>query len=231
MPNHIKYTLTIPMITLGMLIATMLISTQSSATAQPKTSANSVTAANMTSPADTAIVLIGHGVPHNDFPRSELRKAMHALNQMSGHSHGESEHAEKDHKGTVEHDIPNKHLALKLINWPVTRENNPYYFGVKDIATDLRQQSGLNVFIGFNEFCGPTTQGAIETAIQQGYTKLIVTSVMLTPGGGHSEKDILNSMKQAQAQYPNVTMSYAWPFPTARIANVLHMQVKDELNK
>ncbi|QQE10281.1 hypothetical protein JD969_12295 [Planctomycetota bacterium] len=169
---------------------------------------------------ETAIVLIGHGVPPSDFPRNELRAAIKALNEMSGHSHGEGD-------GDDGHDHEGIELAEKLINWPLTRENNPYYFGVKAIADSLRSQSDLPVFIGLNEFCGPTTDQAIETAIKQGYTNLIVTTVMMTPGGGHSEKDILSSMKRAQENYEHVEMTYAWPFPVERIAGVLHQQVMD----
>ncbi|QDU32094.1 Sirohydrochlorin cobaltochelatase [Poriferisphaera corsica] len=172
---------------------------------------------------DVAVVLVGHGVPPSDFPRNELRAAIKALNEMTGHDHGDGG---EDH----EHDAEGEVLAKKLLNWPMTRENNAYYFGVKDIADVLRSRSGLPVFIGFNEFCGPTTGDAIDTAVKQGYTHVIVTTVMMTPGGGHSERDILNSMKRVEENYPHVKLTYAWPFPVERVAGVLHEQVMDSMN-
>ncbi|WP_432799780.1 CbiX/SirB N-terminal domain-containing protein [Poriferisphaera sp. WC338] len=204
--NHpIKAMLTLP------LLATLVLSVVYAATA----GAN-IERTIATSPSQTAIVLIGRGEPPHDFPKKELHQARHALNQMASHAH----------------EIKNKNLALKLLNWPVTRENNPYYFGVKDFATELELETNCPVFFGFNEFCSPTTTHAIQSAIDAGLTNLVVISTMMTPpNDNHAEHNILSAMKHAQTSLPNVEMTYAWSSPARGGAILLRDQVKKALKK
>lgn len=180
-----------------------------------------------------AIVLVGHGAPPNDFPKEKVGRAMSAVHQLAhadAHAHdgagGDHGHDGAAHPRGDSDDLA---LARELVNWPRTPENDPYFYGVHSIADDLEAESGIKVYVGFNEFCVPTTTDAIERAIDDGARQVIVTTVMMTPGGGHSEKDIRNSIHQAQHQSPGVTITYAWPFPTQRLAHVLHLQVNDAI--
>ncbi len=168
--------------------------------------------------ASLAVVLVGHGAPPNDMPKDQLRAAMtatYAAHSGGGHAHDDGSHAHADDP------------LQRMLNWPRTPKNDPYFFGVKSIAESLHEQSGQEVFVGFNEFCGPTTDQALEEAIASGAKEIIVLSVMFTPGGSHSESDILASVDAVRKKHPGTNITYAWPYPVDRIGHLLTEQVRD----
>ena len=125
----------------------------------------------------TVIVLAMHGSPPNDFPRAELGEffALHARLEASPVSHSpalESRYEE---------------LAGKLKNWPRTPGNDPYYAASHALAQALQKESGLEVVLGFNEFCAPEIGEALSQAAGSGASKLLVVTTMLTRGGEHAE--------------------------------------------
>ncbi|NTW89103.1 MAG: hypothetical protein HGB26_08350 [Desulfobulbaceae bacterium] len=95
-----------------------------------------------------------------------------------------------------------------------------------EIAANLEKETLLPVFVGFNEFCSPSIRQAIENVIEQGAEKVLVISAMMTRGGEHSEKEIPNTIKELEKEYPQVKLVYAYPFLSKDIARFLASQVR-----
>ena len=73
----------------------------------------------------------------------------------------------------------------------------------------------------YNEFCAPTLSEAIEQQIADGAKDIAVVSTMFTPGGSHSEYEIPEEMDELRQKYPDVTLTYAWPFDLDKVAEML----------
>lgn len=163
----------------------------------------------------TVIVLAMHGAPPNDFPRHE------ALELFSLHSR--LEHASESERATLEQ--RHEELEARMLAWPRTSKNDPFHAGSLELADQLSMAAGMEVLIGFNEFCAPNLDEAFDMAIQPGVERVIVVTPMMTRGGEHSEVDIPNAIKRAQTMYPQVEIPYAWPFETDSAARFLATQV------
>jgi len=94
----------------------------------------------------------------------------------------------------------------------------------------LQKATGNEVIVGFNEFCNPTLDDALNAAVSKGAQRLIVVTPMMTPGGGHSEVEIPAAIKRAQEQHPGVEIHYAWPFDLADVSEFLAAQIDKSLN-
>lgn len=77
------------------------------------------------------------------------------------------------------------------------------------------------VYPAFNESCAPTVAEALEQARRSGAKRIVVTSIMLTPGGVHSEADIPAAITLFQEAHPEVEVLYAWPYAPSLIAELL----------
>lgn len=161
------------------------------------------------------IVLAMHGSPPLDFPRDELTEFMGL--------HARLEHA-SDPAATAAR-LRYGQLEAKMRDWPRTGQNDPFYSGSQELARHLRQESGLEVIVGFNEFCAPALDEALERAVARKAGKVIVVTPMMTRGGEHSAVDIPEAIRRAQKKYPASKIVYAWPFPTEDIARFLSSQV------
>ncbi len=162
----------------------------------------------------TILVLAMHGAPPNDFPTKELMEFMSLHNQL---------------ERTVEHTqaaIQKRYaeLEMKVRSWPRTSTNDPFYAGSLELADHLRGASGLPVLLGFNEFCAPSLDEALEQAASTHENVLVITP-MMTRGGEHSEVDIPTSIRKAQNQHPKVAIQYVWPFEVSEVAKFLSEQV------
>ncbi len=162
------------------------------------------------------ILLAMHGAPPNDFPRRELGEFF-GLRTRLEHSAGpdraplEQRHAE---------------LEAKMLAWPRTAQNDPYYAAAQQLAVQLRLSTGSEVVVGFNEFCGPTLDEAMDLAMSKTPEKVVVVTPMMTRGGEHSEVDIPEAVRRARERHPGVPIIYAWPFEVADIALFLASQIK-----
>lgn len=167
----------------------------------------------------TTIVLAMHGAPPSDFPRDELRELMGL--------HARIEHA----SGPELEGLKERHddLEEKMRAWPRTRENDPYFAGSMDLAEAVHKASVLPVVVGFNEFCGPSLDEAIATAIEEGAERIIVVTPMMTRGGGHSEKDIPQVVERARRNNPEIDITYVWPLDIDAIGRFLAEQVRSRL--
>ncbi|MBI3738336.1 MAG: CbiX/SirB N-terminal domain-containing protein [Chloroflexi bacterium] len=169
----------------------------------------------------TVIVLAMHGAPPNDFPKNEI-------GELFG-LHARLEHASEPERAALER--RHQELEAKMRAWPRTSQNDPFFVGSLELASQLSQAAGLKVIVGFNEFCAPTLDEAFDQAIKQEAERVVVVTPMMTRGGEHSEVDIPNAIKRAQATYPNVEFIYVWPFDGARLAQFLAGQVSQFLEE
>jgi len=161
------------------------------------------------------IVLAMHGAPPLDFPADEKLEFM-GLHSQLGHEAGPGASAQK-----LRYEL----LEGKMRAWPRTGQNDPFYAGSQELARHLRQESGLEVIVGFNEFCAPNLDEAFERAAARGAGKLIVLTPMMTRGGEHSAMDIPEAIRRAQNKFPGQKIVYAWPFPSEDIARFLASQI------
>jgi sirohydrochlorin cobaltochelatase len=157
------------------------------------------------------IVLAVHGVPPNDFPRQEMREffELHGRVEMSPGALGPALESRY------------KELEDKVKRWPRTPRNDPYHAASHDLARALQTEIGLEVAVGFNEFCSPDVDETLARAVADGAGRIIVLTTMMTRGGEHAEREIAQAVERARAKYPGVGLIYAWPFETPAIARFL----------
>jgi sirohydrochlorin cobaltochelatase len=165
--------------------------------------------------AKAVIVLAMHGAPPLDFPKPELSEFF-SLHARIGHGEGAPQAAPR---------LRYRELEDKVRAWPRTPQNDPFYAGSLDLAEHLRRASGLEVVLGFNEFCAPTLDEALERAAARAGEKIIVITPMMTRGGEHSAVDIPETIRRARDRHPEKEFIYAWPFDSADIARFLASQV------
>ncbi len=194
----------------------LILSSGTSALAQVPSGGEPEHAAQAT-PQKIVIVLAMHGEPPNDFPRDEFA-SFFAL------------HARLHYAGTTDEDLHHRYAVLdaKMRGWPRTAENDPFYAASQQMANQLRETTGLEVVVGFNEFCGPTVEQAIEEAVAGKAENIVVVTPMMTPGGIHAEIQIPATVKQAQARHPGVSIRYAWPFDLSEVAQFLAKRIQQE---
>jgi sirohydrochlorin ferrochelatase len=161
------------------------------------------------------IVLAMHGAPPLDFPESERAEFM-ILHSRLGHTSAAM---------TSDQKLRYDQLEAKMRTWPRTGQNDPFYAGSQELARHLRQESGLEVLIGFNEFCAPGLDEALERAAAREAGKIVVLTPMMTHGGEHSAVDIPEAIRRAQQKFPRQKIVYAWPFATEDIARFLASQI------
>jgi sirohydrochlorin ferrochelatase len=161
------------------------------------------------------VVLAMHGAPPLDFPKSEMAEFM-SLYARLGHALSP---LPDDQKARY------RQLEAKMRVWPRTGQNDPFYAGSQELAKHLRQESGLEVIIGFNEFCAPGLDEALERAAAREAAEIVVITPMMTHGGEHSAVDIPEAVRRAQQKFPGQKIVYAWPFATEDIARFLASQV------
>ena len=165
--------------------------------------------------AAAVIVLAMHGAPPLDFPKPELAEFM-SLQARCEHAQDEEEKALR---------MRFKDLEAKMRAWPRTAQNDPFYTGSQDLARHLRRETGLEVEVGFNEFCAPSLDEALDQAASRRAEIIAVITPMMTPGGGHSAVDIPTSIREAEQRHPGKKFLYAWPFASKDIAGFLASQV------
>jgi sirohydrochlorin cobaltochelatase len=161
------------------------------------------------------IVLVMHGVPPNNFPEKDtaelfglqvrLKRATGAERMALGHRLQE--------------------LDAKMRKWPRTAQNDPFYAGSLELAANLSRVTGLEVIVGFNEFCAPRLVDALNEAVAREPEKIIVVTPMMTRGGEHSEVDIPAAVQKVQAEHPEIPILFVWPFKVSEVANFLAAQI------
>lgn len=170
-----------------------------------------------------AVVLAGHGVPATDCPPQFIAELM-AMEwggdcpSPSGAAHANLPEASKRRAAELE---------AKVRHWPRRDGNDPYKEGLEKLAEVLKPLLPGELFaIGYNEFCAPSIPEALELVIEQGATRILVISTMLTPGGVHSQIDIPRHIDGVAKKHPEVKIEYVWPFDLQQVAGLLAQHVK-----
>lgn len=156
-----------------------------------------------------------HGVPPNDFPERETAE-LFSLNARVGGTAGVERAALERRR---------LELDVKMRAWPRTAQNDPFYAGSQELGAHLSEATGCEVIVGFNEFCAPSLDDALSHAIARGAEKVIVVTPMMTRGGEHAEVEIPTAVQTAQAQHPEIQITYAWPFRVSEVASFLATQI------
>jgi sirohydrochlorin cobaltochelatase len=156
------------------------------------------------------IVLAMHGVPPADFPRPELGEllALHARFERA---------ARLDRQGSERYE----ELETKLRYWPRTEDNDPNHAAALQLVQALTLAAGCDVFLGFDEFCAPALDEALDRAAASGADAVVVVTPAMTQGGEYSERNIPAAISRARERHPGKRIVYAWPFPVADVAGFL----------
>lgn len=166
----------------------------------------------------SAVILLAmHGTPPNDFPKNELAEFFELRGKLK-------------RSGGAAPDLIRRHdeLDLKMRRWPRTPQNDPFYTGSQELASHLGRETGQEVVIGFNEFCGPDMEEALDKAVAAAGPagKVVVITPMMTRGGEHAKSDIPAAIRKAQEKHPAADIVYAWPFEFLEVARFLASQIK-----
>jgi sirohydrochlorin cobaltochelatase len=164
---------------------------------------------------EKVIVLAMHGAPPNDYPRE-------ALLEFFG-LHAQLEHAPPEQQAGLRGCY--EALEAHMRSWPRTSANDPFWAASRDLGACLSQAAGAEVLVGFNEFCSPSVEEALETAAGRGPGRIIVVTPMLTQGGEHAEHDIPAAIERARSRHPSVPIHYAWPPEVDEVAHFLAAQI------
>jgi sirohydrochlorin cobaltochelatase len=159
----------------------------------------------------TTYVLAMHGAPPRDFPPPELSEffQLHAMAEVG--------------RAALPQPVKDRmeELGVRMRAWPRTPTNDPFHAASYELAAAIQRESGRLVEVGFNEFCDPDVEAAVERAIAGGAARVIVLTPMLTRGGDHAESDIPRTLERVRQRHLNVAVDYAWPFPVDAIARFL----------
>ncbi|HLE58025.1 MAG TPA: hypothetical protein VJA85_00090 [Candidatus Limnocylindria bacterium] len=100
----------------------------------------------------TVIVLAMHGLPPRDFPPAELAELM-TLGARLGHG-----------PTAAPPELARRHAELdaRIRSWPRTAANDPFWAGAQMLALRLRRETHWPVVVGFNDFCGPSLDEALD---------------------------------------------------------------------
>jgi sirohydrochlorin cobaltochelatase len=163
----------------------------------------------------TIIVLAMHGAPPLDLPRSEVARLMGIHFQIEKAVGDDLEELQRQYN----------ELDDKIRQWPRDADNDPFQVGSQEIAEQLSRATGHQVILGYNEFCAPSLDEALDQAAEQGAEKIIVTTPMMTRGGEHAESEIPSVIQNAQKRHPSIPIKYIWPFEAQDIARFLAAQI------
>ena len=93
--------------------------------------------------------------------------------------------------------------------------------GFERLAAALRQRLPERpVYVAFNEFCAPTIEQAVATAVMAGARDIAVVTTMITPGGSHAERDIPEALERARAEHPDANIHFVWPLDLHSVADM-----------
>lgn len=162
----------------------------------------------------TVIVLAMHGAPPNDVSPREVI-------ELVGLHHG-LEHAPAFVRAWLRSRY--RKLDARMRARPRSAQNDPFWAGSQELAEHLQAATGAPVIVGYNEFCAPTLDEALDQAAAQADTVMVITP-MMTRGGEHSEIEIPDAVRRAQERHPTVSFKYVWPLEVAAVARFLAEQM------
>ena len=134
----------------------------------------------------TVVVLAMHGSPPRDFPRAQVALVVGL--------HMWLERASDPIRAMIER--YHARLDARIRAWPRTGGNDPFHAASQELAARLSQETGCEVIVGYNEFCAPSLDRALDQAAAREAEQVIVVTPMMTPGGEHAEEDIPAAIRQ-----------------------------------
>jgi sirohydrochlorin cobaltochelatase len=163
----------------------------------------------------TTIVLAMHGAPPTDVSPGEVAQLMglHAsLERVDG--------AEREA-------LRRRYDALDgaMRARPRSAENDPFWAASHILGQAVARATGCQVIVGFNEFCAPRLDEALDRAAGEAEPVVVVTP-MMTRGGEHAEIEIPAEVEAARRRHPGVEFTYAWPFDVDDVARFLAGQIE-----
>jgi protoheme ferro-lyase len=78
----------------------------------------------------------------------------------------------------------------------------PLYAASQRLAAQLGQATGYEVIVGFNEFCTPDLDEALDQAAARGTDRVVVATPIMTTSGEHAEADISDAVAHARERHP-----------------------------
>lgn len=84
----------------------------------------------------------------------------------------------------------------------------------------------MPVVVGFNEFCAPSLEEALDQAVRFEAERVVILTPMLTRRGEHSELHIPAAVAGAKARHPSVEFAYAWPYAAGEVAAFLAAHIR-----
>ncbi len=167
----------------------------------------------------TIIVLAMHGAPPSDFPPLELAEWFGL--------HQRVEQASDAERLALEQRCTQLEQTMRA--WPRTPENDQFHAHSIEMGAQLSEVTDLPVIVGFNEFCAPSLEEALEHAVSDGARRVVVVTPMMTRGGEHAERDIPAAIRRVEARYADVEIVYAWPFESVDVARFLSARIEKVL--
>ena len=164
------------------------------------------------------VVLAMHGVPPSDFPRQETAELFGLHMRLEQGDVPEPQRAAMSQRFAD--------LDAKMRAWPRNEQNDRFYVASQRLAQELERATGYEVIVGFNEFCAPKIEQALDEAVGRGAARVVVITPMMTPGGEHSDEDIPAQIEATRQRHKDVEFAYAWPYEMSDVANFLSAQVK-----
>ena len=164
------------------------------------------------------MVLVGHGAPPKGFPDDKVAEYIRLEKRVRAGDKSAEKRLEE--------------IEKELMEWPRTKENDPYWFYLNELAETLKREGGYKEVIpAFNEFCPPNVEQAIERALKLKPDIIVVVPTMMVKGGEHSEVEIKESVEKARESYPDIRIVYAWPFDTRELASFISEHVNKFITK
>lgn len=161
------------------------------------------------------IVLAVHGNLANDFPRQELGEYFGLRARIQLGTSDEKTRLEPRYRA----------LDARLRAWPRTPSNDPFWAASLALGEHLAHVAGSRVVVGFNEFCDPTVDTALDQAADLGASRIVVVTPMLTRGGEHAESEIPGAIRRGRERHPGLPIVYAWPYEPIEVAQFLTEQL------
>lgn len=157
-------------------------------------------------------ILVGHGSPARGTSPEWLArmKALESARRRSGTPMSDEE----------------RRLDAAIRAVPRTDENDRYKVGLERLATKLAALLAPEpLAVAYNEFCAPSLEDAVASAVERGFRRVRVIPTMLVEGGSHSAEEIPEALAELREAYHGVEIVYCWPFDGERVAALFAAQL------
>jgi sirohydrochlorin ferrochelatase len=107
--------------------------------------------------------------------------------------------------------------------------NDPHKLDSEKLAEKVKEKTGLEVKVGFSEFCSPSIPETINQLAGEGFNKIVVVPLFLTHCK-HTEKDIPEILEKVKKQVANVEILCTEPI-IEEIADILVEKIRRKISQ